>query len=151
MIAVATSTARVTSGFATSVHSSGETHGSADLQRERLEPVFVKHGVNVVFSGHEHFYERIKPQRGIAYFTIGNSAKLRRGDLRPSALTAKGWDNGYGFMLVEIDGDELFFQVISEKGESIDAGSVRRVQDDKAAPGRTTQPVTPGAAAPKRP
>ena len=28
-----------------------------------------KHGVNVVFAGHEHFYERIKPQKGIHYFT----------------------------------------------------------------------------------
>ena len=28
-------------------------------------------------AGHEHFYERIKPQKGIAYFILGNSAKLR--------------------------------------------------------------------------
>src|SRR6185295_11737699 len=40
------------------LYSSGETHGSAERQRELLEPVFLKHGVNVVLSGHEHFYER---------------------------------------------------------------------------------------------
>ena len=54
------------------LYSSGETHGSADLQREQLEPVFLKHGVNVVLTGHEHFYERIKPQKGIAYFITGS-------------------------------------------------------------------------------
>ena len=63
------------------LYSSGETHGSAELQRGLLEPVFIKHGVNVVLTGHEHFYERIKPQKGIAYFIIGSSAKLRKGDL----------------------------------------------------------------------
>lgn len=132
------------------LYSSGETHGSADLQRERLEPVFVKHGVNVVFSGHEHFYERIKPQKGIAYFTLGNSAKLRRGDLSVTNLTAKGWGTGYGFMLAEIDGDTLHFQVISTDGKTVDAGSIVRVGTSVPTPGRTTQPVAPGAAAPKR-
>lgn len=132
------------------LYSSGETHGSADLQRERLEPVFVKHGVNVVFSGHEHFYERIKPQKGIAYFTLGNSAKLRRGDISTTNLTAKGWDAGRGFMLVEIDGDTMHFQVISTDGKTVDVGSVVRVGTTAPTPSRTTQPVAPGPAAPKR-
>ena len=94
----------------------------------------MKHGVDVVFSGHEHFYERIKAQHGIAYFTLGNSAKLRKGDIRKTNLTAKGWDQGYGFMLVEIVGDDLSFQTLSDKGETIDAGTVHRnrtgVSDD---------------------
>ena len=88
------------------LYSSGETHGSADLQREQLEPVFVKHGVNVVLTGHEHFYERIKPQKGIVYFIVGNSAKVRRGDLTKTALTEKGYDQGYGFVLMEVAGAE---------------------------------------------
>ena len=37
--------------------------------------------MNVVFAGHEHFYERLKPQKGIYYFTAGGSAKLRAGDI----------------------------------------------------------------------
>jgi 3',5'-cyclic AMP phosphodiesterase CpdA len=142
------------------LYSDGETHGSADLQRERLEPVFLKHGVNVVLSGHEHFYQRIKPQKGIAYFILGNSAKLRKGDVTPTALNAKAWDSGYGFMLMEVIGDDLFFQVISDKGQTVDAGSVHRVAKAETkpvikAPGtpptQTTQPVEPGKAAPKQP
>jgi hypothetical protein len=127
------------------LYSSGETHGSAELQRGLLEPVFVKHGVNLVLTGHEHFYERIKPQKGIQYFIIGNSAKLRKGDLSKSELTLYGNDREYAFMLMEIAGDELFFQTINEKGQTIDAGSVRRVGKVEPTPGRSTQPVVPQA------
>jgi predicted phosphodiesterase len=133
------------------LYSSGDTHGPAELQRSLLEPVFLKHGVNVVLSGHEHFYERIKPQKGIQYFIVGSSGKIREGDLHPSELTAKGWDSGYGFMLVEIDGDELFFQEVSDKAETIDAGSLRRVGKTEPTPGRSAQPVVPAPAAPKQP
>jgi 3',5'-cyclic AMP phosphodiesterase CpdA len=127
------------------LYSSGETHGSAELQRDLLEPLFVKHGVNLVLTGHEHFYERLKPQKGIQYFIIGNSAKLRKGDLSKSGLTLFGTDREYSFMLMEISGDELFFQTINERGQTIDTGSVRRVGKVEPAPGRTTQPVVPQA------
>jgi hypothetical protein len=108
------------------LYSSGATHGSADLQRGLLEPTFVKHGVNVVLMGHEHFYERLKPQKGVNYFILGSSAKLRKGDLRKSQMTAYGNDSDYAFMLVEIDGDEMHFQTISDKGATLDSGVVRR-------------------------
>jgi hypothetical protein len=133
------------------LYSSGDTHGPAELQRDLLEPVFLKHGVNVVLSGHEHFYERLKPQKGIQYFIVGSSGKIRAGDLNKSELTAKGWDTGYGFMLVEIVGDDLFFQEISDQGESIDAGSVHRVGKTEPTPGRSAQPIQPAPAAPKQP
>jgi hypothetical protein len=125
------------------LYSSGGTHGSADVQRDLIEPVLIKHGVNVAFMGHEHFYERIKPQKGVAYFIVGSSSKLRRGDLRKSNLTVYGNDTDYTFLLVEIVGDELFFQAISDKGMTLDTGSIRRVGDVKPNPGTTTQPVAP--------
>jgi predicted phosphodiesterase len=127
------------------LYSSGATHGSADAQRALLEPVFTKNGVNVVFTGHEHFYERVKPQKGVAYFIIGSSSKIRRGDLRKSNLTVYGNDSDYAFMLVEIVGDELYFQTISDKGTTLDTGSIRRVPEAARAPGKTTQPVVPQA------
>ena len=108
------------------LYSSGETHGSADAQRGLLEPLFLKHGVNVAIMGHEHFYERLKPQKGVNYFIVGSSAKLRKGDLRKSAMTAYGNDSEYAFMLVEIDGDDFYFQTINDKGVTLDAGVIRR-------------------------
>jgi 3',5'-cyclic AMP phosphodiesterase CpdA len=135
-------------------YSSGDTHGSAVLQREQLEPLFVKHGVNLVLTGHEHFYERIKPQKGIAYFIVGNSAKLRRGNITKTDLTDKGFDQGYTFMLMEIVGNELYFQTVSDKGQTIDSGTIHRVGKTAPNPERSTQPVaTPPAPkqAPKQP
>jgi len=106
-------------------------HGSDEILKGQLEPLFVKHGVNVVFTGHEHFYERIKPQKGIQYFVEGSSAKLRKGDINPTGLTAFGYDDGYTFMLVEIDGDQLYFQTITETGKTIDSGVVVKGNNNK--------------------
>lgn len=106
------------------LYSGAKRHGS-DLEiRRTLEPLFEAHGVDVVFAGHDHVYERIKPQRGITHFVIGNSAKLRKGDLRTDSSTAVGFDSGYGFMLVEILGDEMHFQVISDECKTIDNGTI---------------------------
>ena len=109
------------------IYSSGEKHGSNEALRELIEPLFVKHGVDVVFTGHEHFYERIKPQHGITYFISGSAAKLRRGNIADSSdLTAKGYDQGYTFMIIEIAGDEMHFQSINSEGRTVDAGVVKR-------------------------
>jgi len=111
------------------LYSSGEKHGPAVELRKVLEPLFMKYGVDVVFAGHEHFYERIKPQQGIQYFIMGSSAKLRKGGIDPSTgLTAKGFDTDNAFMIAEIKGDEMSFQTISRTGTSIDSGSFKRVE-----------------------
>ena len=74
-------------------YSSGGKHGSDTKLREIVEPLFLQHGVNVVLAGHEHFYERIKPQKGIYYFISGSGGKLRKGDVKKgSPLTAKAYD-----------------------------------------------------------
>jgi hypothetical protein len=118
-------------------YSSGETHGSATVLRDQLEPLFVKYRVNAVFTGHEHFYERIAPQKGIAYFIAGSSAKLREGDIQRSPLRAAGFDEGYAFMLVEIDGDNLHYQTITDEGKTIDAGVVKKSPDTNRVVGTT--------------
>ena len=111
------------------MYSSGGAHGS-DLQlRTLLEPMFLKYGVDAVFAGHEHFYERIKPQKGIYYFTSGGAAKLREGDVKSTAITAKKFDTGYHFMLIELVKDELHFQVISGEGKTVDSGVLPRFSD----------------------
>jgi predicted phosphodiesterase len=122
-------------------YSSGETHGSDETLRTQLEPIFVKRGVNVVLTGHEHFYERIKPQKGIAYFITGSSAKLREGNISQTQLTAKGFDSGYTFMVVEIVGDDMYYQAITDTGKTVDSGSVHRVGKVEPTPNRTAQPV----------
>jgi len=108
-------------------YSSGGKHGSDNQLREVVEPIFVKYGVNVVLTGHDHFYERIKPQKGIQYFVSGAGGKLRSGDIKDnSVLTAKGFDRDMSFMLFEVDGDRMYFQVISRTGETVDSGVMMR-------------------------
>ena len=108
------------------LYSSAGRHGSGIDVRLRLEPLLIKYGVNVVFSGHDHVYERLKPQKGILYFVCGSGGQLRKGDLARSDLTAAGYDQDQTFTLVEIDADELFFETITRTGVTVDAGSVRR-------------------------
>ncbi len=63
------------------IYSSAGTHGSDMKLRAVLEPLFVKFGVAAVLSGHDHTYERTKPQKGVTYFVSGVGGKLRRDDL----------------------------------------------------------------------
>ena len=91
-----------------------------------LEPLFLKYGVQVVFAGHDHVYERIKPQNGIYYFTEGASGELRTGNLKKTDLTAAGYDKDRSFLSVEISGDDLYFQAISRTGVTVDSGTFRR-------------------------
>ena len=109
------------------IYSSGERHGSEMDLRALIEPLFLKHGVDVVFAGHEHFYERLKPQGGISYITQGAAAKLRRGNIaNDSRLTAKGFDTDYSFTLVEIEGDQMFVETISRRGQVVDGSVIPR-------------------------
>jgi len=86
----------------------------------------VKYGVQVVFAGHDHIYERTKPQKGITYFTEGAAGELRKGDLKKTDLTAAGYDQDRSFVLIEISGNELNFQTISRTGKTIDSGMIKR-------------------------
>jgi len=108
------------------LYSSGKYHGSSTELRVILEPLFIKYGVQVVFSGHEHLYERLKPQKGIYYFTEGASGELRPGNLKKTNMTAVGYDKNQSFLAVEVTGDDLYFQTISRAGETVDSGSIHR-------------------------
>jgi 3',5'-cyclic AMP phosphodiesterase CpdA len=107
--------------------SSGGRHGSDPDVRQVLHPLFVRSGIDVVFTGHDHFYERIKPQDGITYFVSGAAGKIRRGDVKDnSPITAAFFDTDLSFMLIEITGDEMYFQVIARDGRTVDSGVIKR-------------------------
>jgi predicted MPP superfamily phosphohydrolase len=109
------------------LYSSAKTHGSDAQLRKVVEPIFIKYEVNVVLGGHDHVYERIKPQKGIYYFVSGAGGKLRSGDVRQaSPLIEKGFDRDLHFMLFEVSGDQLYFQAISRTGETFDSGVIMR-------------------------
>ena len=106
---------------------SAKFHGPDVDLRQQLMPLFTKYGVNAVWSGHEHVYERIKPQSGIYFFLEGNSGELRFHNIRkPNDLDVVSFDTDRSFMLVEVAGDEMYFQAISASGETVDSGMLPR-------------------------
>jgi hypothetical protein len=108
------------------LYSSGDRHGPYKDLRKIIEPTFIKHGVDVVFTGHEHFYERFKPQHGIYHFITGAGGKLAPDNAKPTSLAEKWFDQDQHFMLVEIAADQMHFQVISRDGKTIDTGTLPR-------------------------
>jgi 3',5'-cyclic AMP phosphodiesterase CpdA len=108
------------------LYTSGRYRAGARSLRLVLEPILVAGDVDVVLAGHEHVYERLQPQRGISYFTSGGAGSLRRGDLVPSTVHARGFDQDFHFMLMEVSGAELYFQAISRTGQTVDAGVIIR-------------------------
>src|SRR5262249_26061130 len=109
-------------------------HGVDTELRMVLEPLFIKYGVDVVFSGHEHYYERLKPVNGVTYFTSGAAGRLHRRSLTQPAMAAAGFAAAEHFMPLEINGDDMFFRAIARSGKIVDAGAVRRNTQDEEKP-----------------
>ena len=116
------------------LYTSGRYSAAAAEFRRRLEPLFVQYGADVALAGHEHFYERLVPQKGVLYFTSGAGGALRIGDLRQTPVRAAGFDADTHFVLMEISGSDLFFQAISRTGQTIDAGHIQRLEHPKPPP-----------------
>lgn len=107
------------------IYSDGDRHGPNVALRVVLEPMLIKYGVNVVFSGHEHIYERIREQKGIPYFIVGSSGQLRKGGVTPSAITAASFADDQVFLVATITATEMTFQAISRTGATVDSGVLR--------------------------
>lgn len=103
-----------------------------------LESAFVSGGVSVVFSGHEHFYQRSNLQKGILYFVSGGAGSLRTGDATTTPAIATSYDRDYHFMLAEVTDDGFYFQAINRQGETIDAGALKRPTFARTPAGRPT-------------
>lgn len=109
------------------IYSSGKRHGSDESLREWLEPVFVRYKVAVVLSGHDHIYERTKPQQGVQYFVSGAGGKLRRGNIdRRSPFFLAGNDEVNSFMYFEVTDEALSFSAVDAAGIILDSGIIKR-------------------------
>ena len=109
------------------LYSSAKKHGSDPKVRANLEPLFTRYHVQVVLAGHDHVYERTKPQKGIQHFITGAGGKMRRGDIdMKSPIRAASYDQDNSFMVIEIDETEMVFKSISETGEVVDSGVIKQ-------------------------
>ena len=98
--------------------------GSSPWVRAAWEPLFKKHGVQLVLNGHDHDYERIKPQAGIQYIvTGGGGAWLRK--MKQSAFTAFEKVT-YHFVGITADADRWTGEAIDDHGRAFDRWSIAR-------------------------
>jgi hypothetical protein len=113
------------------LYSSGEhASESRDVIRPALEPMLLRNKVEVVFAGHEHLYERIAPQKGIRYFVSGGGGRslynVRRSSFDEVAISQ------HHFMIIEIAGDQLFFEAVTPNERLLDCGVSWRTPDAEA-------------------
>jgi len=113
------------------LYSSGQhARESADVIRPAFEQALVRNGVHVVFSGHEHLYERTRPQQGgIVYFVSGGGGRYLY-DFKQSEFDEIGLSEHH-FMVAEIAGDRLFFEAISHAQKVLDCGVLLRTPATK--------------------
>lgn len=103
------------------LYSSGR-HGSTLGARERLEPILVRHHVDLVLTGHDHHYERSHPQQGITYVVSGGGCKTTAvGHSRFTAAAASILQ----FLLIDIDGDRLTGTCVAVDGTTVDTFELR--------------------------
>jgi hypothetical protein len=104
-------------------YSSGR-HGSDTALRSALEPVFEKHRVQLVLSGHDHNYERTVPQRGVQYVVTGGGGVGTR-PVGSSSFTAFSEDVIH-FVYVDATVDEMVLHAIDATGTEFDAVAIAR-------------------------
>ncbi|UCG93255.1 MAG: metallophosphoesterase [candidate division WOR-3 bacterium] len=98
-------------------YSSGN-HGSQLDVRDAWCPLFEQYGVDIVFSGHDHNYERTIPINGVVYIvTGGGGAPLH--SVGTSAWTAYS-EETYHFCLIRIAGKTLLLKAIKPDGTVFD-------------------------------
>ena len=101
-------------------HTSTGNHDECALIRDELLPVLEAAGVQMVFCGHNHFYERIKPINGIVtIITGGGGQELQKVELhRP--YSAKLVGDRFSYTVVEIAGSALSLRQIDGDGKTVD-------------------------------
>ncbi len=97
---------------------SSSRHGGDEKIREDLEPLLAHHGVDVVFSGHDHVYERTAPIRGVTHVVSGGGGR----ELYPAN---KGkWTTcskpTHHAVLVHVDDSRLALEAVEPDGSVFD-------------------------------
>lgn len=104
-------------------YSSGP-HGSDMSLRSALEPIFERHRVQLVLTGHDHDYERMKPQRGIQYIVTGGGGVGTR-SVGASSFTAFS-EAVIHYVYVESTVDQMVLHAVDGTGVEFDAVVIPR-------------------------
>jgi hypothetical protein len=103
--------------------SSGE-HGNDGGAQTYFVPLMEKHHVPLVLNGHDHDYERTKPQNGVVYVVTGGGGRGVR-PVGASGFTAFS-DAVIHFVYVTVSGNELALHAIDGLGDEFDSLVIHR-------------------------
>jgi predicted phosphodiesterase len=106
------------------IYSSDAYHGSGYGYELIYHPIFVEAGVDIVFNGHAHNYERIEKD-GIVYLVLGGGGAVPRG-LAPTRVEGS---------IVAIENHNFYARVTATKSEiSVDIVSVAEATETTFTP-----------------
>ena len=108
--------------------------GPDERLRAQLEPLFVEHGVDIVFQGHQHLYARPHPRRGVRYIVSGAGSKSPDA-FQPDDGTHARRDRGKfnHFVYVRATADRFEYCVIDDERRVRDGGWFAPGDEDDAA------------------
>ncbi|HIL70022.1 MAG TPA: hypothetical protein EYG38_09255, partial [Verrucomicrobia bacterium] len=93
--------------------------------RQALLPLVSKHGVQLILNGHDHVYERFAPVQGVHTVTTGAGG----GNLYQLTQRATGsmqFQARYNCVRVQVSGETLQLEALSDNGEVFDTMSITR-------------------------
>jgi hypothetical protein len=89
--------------------------------RDVLGPLYTQTGVDVVFNGHDHLYERTKPIGGVVYVTTGAGGAALYPLATQNDFTAAFVNDRHGYTYVEVRGRTLSLRQMDENREVVDS------------------------------
>lgn len=109
------------------------SHAAVEEQVSALEPLFLKHNVDLVLQGHNHNYERTKPvktglpdeENGIIYLTLGGGGRPLYKQ-RATEDWSEKFLSEYHFANFTIDGTNLKLTVYDKDGQPVDTLEVQK-------------------------
>jgi predicted phosphodiesterase len=103
-------------------YSSG-SHGSDMQLRGVVGSLAKQYGVELVVTGHDHNYERTKPQDGTTYIVSGSAGAPIR-PVNPQSFTAAARTEPH-YVLVDVDGDKMSIRAVNLRGEVFDSAAIQ--------------------------
>ncbi|MCC2668057.1 MAG: metallophosphoesterase [Armatimonadetes bacterium] len=105
---------------------SSANHGEDARIRDVMVPFFQQGKVDVVFSGHDHSYERTRPQAGITYIVSGNGGQSLYSHKNPHDYTAAFYNAKHGLTEVTLDDRTFQLRHINVDGKEVDKHEIRK-------------------------
>jgi hypothetical protein len=110
------------------LYSSGPNYQQppAGALRSLLAPLYTATGVDIVFNGHDHLYERTKPIGGVIYVTTGAGGAELYPRQHTNPFTLAFVNDRHSYTWVEVRGRTLLLRQTDTEGRGLDALAITK-------------------------